>query len=103
MKFLLPLFLLITSSASYSLEILEHAYEAEKIRAEYYDTSDSGIIRPINCNACTKDIYNIHSETRFYENGEEITPEYFIRVHQSKSFITLFIDVKSELLTRVRF
>jgi len=77
--------------------------EVVKIKVEYYDTSNRGIVRVINCTRCSKKIYKFNTPPVIKKNGKVISIENFISEHQKAITATLFLDNTTLSVERINF
>lgn len=101
--FLVTIMLSIITTTSHAMENLELAYEAESIQAEFYDTSNTGQIRAINCLRCPDSVMKFEQNVKFQYEGKDISLEEFLRRHKSEKFFTIFFDISTNKLSRISF
>ena len=103
MKIFILFSLIFISNIGLALENLEHAYEVEKVHAEYFDISKTGIIRPIICSNCPEKVITFDNSTQFFHKSNAISAEQFVLLHRKEKFFTIFYDIKTNKLTRIKF
>ena len=77
------------------------AYEAEAIKVEYYETSDSGIVTPINCTHCTSKQYKFSGQPIIKKNGQVIKFSEFMKEYWNAKGPTIFLDPSNGEVVRI--
>lgn len=77
--------------------------EVVNIKVEYYDTTNRGIVRVINCTRCSKKIYKFSPPPVIKKNGKVISIENFMSEHQEAITATLFLDKATLSVERINF
>lgn len=93
--------LIVSSIVNAEIEVLELAYEAEKVRVEYITQTKRGYIYPLNCEQCTEKQYEFDSTLIITKRGSPISLETFLVEYPKVQFPTFFTPVNSKKVTRV--
>ncbi len=96
MKFLLSLFCILSFSQNgLAARALDVARETDSIKVEYYQTSNSGLVRVKGCNQCTKEMYTFTKKPLITRSGQAIPFEEFMQEYWQAEYPTLLLDIET--------
>ena len=102
---ILMCFLTILSIAplSYGAKALDVAREAESIKVEYYETTQSGLVRVKGCSQCNKDTYKFDTPPLITKGGKAISIKEFMKEYWEAEFPTLLLDIKDLTVLSIHY
>lgn len=101
--FFVAIFALLSTN-SLALEVLEDAYEVEKINFEFSEISNAGSVRAINCTYCVVNLFKFDGQDLQIVNGQTpVSIDYFSKTYFNASSLTLFINRKTSKLVRIKY
>ncbi|MFT5594144.1 MAG: hypothetical protein ACI8SR_002533 [Oceanicoccus sp.] len=87
-------------------KVVEHsdtALEANGMKVEFFDSSETGIIRPINCNLCLLEFYNFDNKIKINKSGTPIPLKTFMDDYWNAQYPTLFIDPRTNTVKKINY
>jgi len=101
MKYLINFFLLFTSALSYSVETLDIALESQGLKLEYIESSNRGILTPIQCSSCNQKQYEFTELPQVIKQGKPIQFDLFLKDYWNAKHTTIFLDPRTKYVIRV--
>lgn len=94
----------LVSNVSHSAKALDIAIEMEKFKAEYYSTTDKGIITVTGCSQCKGvDTYTFKGDVKILKKGKPINLDVFIKDYWNAEYPTIFLDPKTKLIKLIAY
>lgn len=93
MKTIITLLALTLCSLSVAkIKTLDIAVEMASLKAEYFETSNRGIISVYGCNQCKKKSYEFTEKPKITKNGKPVSLDFFLKDYRNAKFPTLLLN-----------
>lgn len=92
---------LFSTTAFSDVDIKEIGYEASGIKVEYYESSNSGIVIPIDCPNCDAKQYTFSGKPTIKKSGGYIRFSDFMNEYWNVEYPTIFLNLESKKVTRI--
>jgi len=92
---------LIFSINTYAFNV--ESYELTSLKAEFFDTSNHGLITPIDCANCKQKTYKFDTTVEIYKENKLISITDFMADYWNARHPTIFIDTSTNLVYKIRY
>jgi hypothetical protein len=82
---------------------IETAVESPSIKAEYYETSNTGKIFVFDCKQCERPFYSFSSKPKITKNGLDISFKKFMADPKKGGFTTLILNLQDDSVLRINY
>jgi hypothetical protein len=91
------------STSAFGAQALDIALEMNSFKAEYYATSQQGIIKVSGCNQCDENIYHFDHTVKIVKNNQPISIDLFIKDYWNAEYPTIFLDPATKSIILIAY